>query len=114
MRKTFALLALLTLAACNNSTPDRSRVTPTDVASSTASSPTPSPSAPSERPAAGTMTTAVYYVRDDGGSARLYREFRQVPQSTGVVRAAVDAMLHLPALDPDYQSLWPRATRVRG
>jgi hypothetical protein len=57
------------------------------------------------------MTVPVYYL---GPDALLYRELRSVPRSTGVVRAAVDAMLHLAALDPDYRSLWPRATTIRG
>ena len=63
----------------------------------------------------GTMLAAVYYVFDHGElGPRLVREFRRVPKSTGVVRAAVDAMLHLEPLDPDYTSFWPRTAKIRG
>ncbi|MEO6713224.1 MAG: GerMN domain-containing protein, partial [Mycobacteriales bacterium] len=64
--------------------------------------------------AATTRTAAVYYVGDTGTRAALYREFRQVPVVGGPITSAVDAMLHLPARDPDYTSLWPRSTRIRG
>jgi hypothetical protein len=61
------------------------------------------------------MLAAVYYVFDHGElGPRLVREFRRVPKSTGVVRAAVDAMLHLEPLDPDYTSFWPRTAKIRG
>jgi len=61
-----------------------------------------------------TRSAAVYYVGDTGTRAALYREFRPVAASLPPIRAAVDAMLHLPARDPDYKSLWPRTTTVRG
>jgi hypothetical protein len=61
-----------------------------------------------------TRTAAVYYVGDTGVRAALYREFRQVPVVGGPIRTAVNAMLHVPPRDPDYASLWPRATRIRG
>ena len=64
--------------------------------------------------AATTRTVAVYYVGDTGTRAALYREFRQITTSVGPIRTAVDAMLHLPARDPDYKSLWPRITTIRG
>lgn len=63
--------------------------------------------------AATTRTAAVYYVGDTGTRAALYREFRQVPVVGGPIRTAVEAMLHVPARDPDYSSLWPRSTRIR-
>ena len=59
------------------------------------------------------MAVAVYYLRYDNG-VDLVREFRALPKSTAVVRTAVDAMLHLKPLDPDYSSLWPAATQIRG
>jgi hypothetical protein len=59
------------------------------------------------------MSAAVYYLHD-GPDALLYREFRRVPRSTGVVRAAVEAMLHVTPLDPDYRSAWPSGTTVNG
>lgn len=72
------------------------------------------PAATTPATAATTRTAAIYYVGDTGTRAALYREFRQVPAAGTPIRSAVDAMLHLPARDPDYRSLWPRATRVRG
>lgn len=64
--------------------------------------------------AATTRTAAVYYVGDTGTRAALYREFRQVPVVGGPIRTAVDAMLRVAPRDPDYASLWPTATRIRG
>ncbi len=63
---------------------------------------------------AATRTSAVYYVGDTGIRAVLFREFRQVPVVGGPIRTAVNAMLHVPPRDPDYASLWPTATRIRG
>ena len=63
---------------------------------------------------AATRTVALYYVGDTGTRPALYREFRQVTAVGGPIRTAVEAMLHLPARDPQYASLWPRATTVRG
>lgn len=63
----------------------------------------------------GTMGTVVYYVVDDPDRGpRLAREFRRVPKTTGVVRAAVEAVLHLPPLDPDYSTMWRKTTTIRG
>ena len=116
-----ATAAVLALAACANDAGS-----PSASPSATASDPTPSvtvvppvSTSPSASPSAtatpvGTMRVAVYYL---GGTERrpvLFREFRTVPRTTGVVRAAVDAMLRLAPQDSDYFSLWPSATRVRG
>jgi hypothetical protein len=60
------------------------------------------------------MRSVVYYLGDTKVGPRLYREFRTVPRSAGVVRAAVDSMLHLAPLDPDYKSVWPKSTTVLG
>lgn len=71
------------------------------------------PADPSADP--GTMTVAVYYLVDlPRVGPRLQREFRRVPKTGSPARAAVEAMLHLKALDRDYQSLWPTSTRVIG
>ena len=72
------------------------------------------PAAAPSAAAAPTRTAAVYYVGDTGSRPALYREFRQVPAIGGPIRTAVEAMLHVPARDPQYASLWPRATTVRG
>jgi spore germination protein GerM len=64
---------------------------------------------------AGTQTVPVYYAHDDGAFGPfLYREFRRVSGGASAVEAAVEAMLHTPALDPDYESLWPVATSLLG
>ncbi|HVE62556.1 MAG TPA: GerMN domain-containing protein [Mycobacteriales bacterium] len=73
-----------------------------------------SPPAPTATPAPGTTTAALYYLVETRNGIRLQREFRQVPRSDAPTRAALDAMFREPALDRDYSSLWPRATRVRG
>lgn len=114
------LLALL-LAGCGD---DGGAVTTQPTASETASaSATPTPTAtssPSVRPTsatsspAGTMQTTVYYLHEAPRGPRLQKEVRTVPRSSGTLRAAVDAMLHLAPLDPDYRSLWPRSTTIRG
>jgi hypothetical protein len=122
-RRLFAAVtAVLALGACSSDpapTPPLAEPTgsatsaaPTGTASPSATAPASASASPSASPSA-TMTVAVYYLHDSG-SLKLYREFRTVPRSAGVVRAAVDAMLHLAPLDPDYQSLWPAATTVRG
>lgn len=115
------LVAVAALAACGDTDTNAGPAAPgtgpaTSAPRTTAPKPAPATTAPSS-PAttAGTMTIAVYYLTEsDTRGPVLVREFRRVPRTTGVVRAAVDAMLHLEPLDPDYTSLWPRTTTVRG
>lgn len=45
----------------------------------------------------------LYYVGRDGG---LYRELRDLSSSGNLVGSAVDALLTVPAADPDYRSMW--------
>ncbi len=66
-----------------------------------------------DRPS-GTRQVAVYYLGGATRGIRLYREFRSVPRYRTALRSAVDAMLHVAPKDPDYRSLWPRETRLRG
>ena len=77
-----------------------------------------SPTTGATRPAPVKGTrVAVYYLGPGGGANPrpvLYREFRDADRSRGAIRAAVEAMLRLRPLDADYESLWPRATRVNG
>jgi spore germination protein GerM len=65
-----------------------------------------------------TRPVAVYYLHDSDRGPRLYREFHPRPATASApdsaIRDAVEAMLHEPARDPDYRSLWPRDTQVRG
>ena len=121
-RRWIAAVAVsLALTACAENAP-RQRVQPTDLPSTPPASVTPSATVPpvTTTPTAtatpGRMRVAVYYLGDATFERRpkLYREFRSVTRTTGVVRAAVDAMLHLTPLDGDYYSLWPQGARVNG
>lgn len=112
------LLALL-LAACggdgavrNQPTAPATSAEPTGTASEEPS-PATSPTSASPTPV-GTMQTTVYYLHDLERGPRLQKEVRTVPRSTATLRAAIDAMLHLAPLDPDYKSLWPKTTKIRG
>lgn len=72
---------------------------------------TTAPSAPAE-----SVLLPVYYVDEVSGVAgpRLYREFRSLTlMPAGKVATAVQAMLSLPPLDPDYATNWPAPTTVR-
>ncbi len=65
-------------------------------------------------PTAVSAPVAVYYLADTGSTGpRLYREFHRRSVAGGAIRSALDAMLHDPPADPDYTSLWPRATTIR-
>jgi hypothetical protein len=60
-----------------------------------------------------TVTVPVYYLGDDGGELRLYREFHRTPlveSSTAVT--ALRQMFAGSAADPDYTSVWPESTEV--
>ena len=60
-----------------------------------------------------TVTVPVYYVTETPAGQRLVREFRTVPTPDGPLVAAVETMLAVPPLDPQYQTLWASATEVR-
>lgn len=120
-----ALMAVTALAACGGNDSNAGSGAPRQ--SAHVAPPTPKTTAPkapttpkaastgTPAPSGSTMTVAVYYISDQGNFVTLARENRQVPKSAGVVRAALDAMLHLEPLDPDYRmSIWPRKTVVRG
>nr|WP_231126634.1 Gmad2 immunoglobulin-like domain-containing protein [Motilibacter aurantiacus] len=69
-------------------------------------SPAPTPEESTPAPSDGAVP--VYFVKDDGDTPRLYREFHRVRASSGdgaLVRAALQEMAGEPA-DPDYRSLW--------
>jgi hypothetical protein len=60
------------------------------------------------------MTVPVYYLADTGTAIRLYREFHKVTRTNeDPADAAVNEMLHTPATDSDYTSLWPSKTTLR-
>jgi spore germination protein GerM len=59
------------------------------------------------------VTVPVYYVTETPAGQRLAREFRTVPTPDGPLVAAVETMLSVPPLDPQYQTLWGSATEVR-
>ncbi|MEJ3749486.1 Gmad2 immunoglobulin-like domain-containing protein [Actinomycetes bacterium KLBMP 9797] len=75
------------------------------------------PAATAGTPAAD-PALAIYYVGEDEGRQRLYREFRRLPVSadtaTAKLRAAVTEMLRSGAHDPGYASAWPAGTRLLG
>jgi len=76
-----------------------------------APSTSPSPSNTTS-PQVSTVNVPVYFVHDDGMELRLYREFhRTAMHPEGKIATAVDQMFG-PAVDPDYSSSWPEATKV--
>ncbi|NHC12614.1 Gmad2 immunoglobulin-like domain-containing protein [Motilibacter deserti] len=71
-----------------------------------AESTTPAPMESTPAPSAGAVP--VYFVKDDGDTPRLYREFHRVTPGSGdgaLVRAALEELTGEP-VDPDYRSLW--------
>ena len=122
--RTLSVLCLLPLlVSCAGDDADNrpAAARPTSPASadetpSPTASPSPPPPSPSASPTAtGTSARAVYYLADTGfGGPRLYREFHARPTTTAVVRDAVTAMLTEQPTDPDYSSLWPKGSAVRG
>jgi hypothetical protein len=124
---TLVVVALAARPTPNHTAPDPGAVT----APATTPSPTPAASAPPtsapaappptrSSPSSGTGITslAVYYVGEDRGQPRLYREFHRLPAGSSPadkVRAAVTEMLaQESAEDPDYTSAWPSGTGVLG
>lgn len=117
-------VAVLALPACAEDAPTTTGTDPsptTTVSSAPATTPPPATGSPSATASAstspsptGTMTVPVYYLGGTQQRPVLFREFRKVPRSGGVVRAAVDATLHLAPTDSDYYSLWPARAQVRG
>jgi len=83
---------------------------------------TPSPAATSSSPAQSTEAATssskqltgipLYWVAESRRSFSLYREFRAVPDTGGLVASAVSAMTSLKPLDPDYMTPWRPASRV--
>lgn len=65
----------------------------------------------------GTANLPVYFLGQDRGRPRLYREYHTLTVADGgaaaKVRAAVGAMLDGRTFDPDYASPWPRGASVR-
>jgi len=122
---TLVVVALAARPAPNNTAPDPGAVTapattPTPAPATSAAQVPPAVTPPSRSsPSAGTSpaSLAIYYVSDDGGKPRLYREFHRLPAGSAPadkVRAAVAGMLaQESAEDPDYTSAWPSGTGVR-
>jgi Immunoglobulin-like domain of bacterial spore germination/Sporulation and spore germination len=112
---TLVVVALLVQQAPRSIAPNPGAAT------SQAPPPSASPAPSRSSTSAGTTTAAlaIYYVADDEGTMRLYREFHRLPAGDGEmaakVRAAVTEMLEPEsALDPDYTTAWPVGVRVRG
>ncbi|BCB89101.1 GerMN domain-containing protein [Phytohabitans suffuscus] len=121
---TLVVVALVARPAPDRGAPDPGAVTaPTTTPTpATSAPPTSAPAVPppsGSSASSGTSVTslAVYYVGDDGGEPRLYREFHRLPAGSSPAekaRAAVTGMLaQESAEDPDYTSAWPAGTRVR-
>jgi hypothetical protein len=123
-----ALVLALALAGCGSGEQDDPATTPattgpTGTVTTTPDGTVTSPTSP-ETPDDGDEPTAdaggdgedagdgeisgvpVYYVGDSGGSFRLYREWRTVPDLGDPVESAVMAMMDLAPLDPDYSTPW--------
>ena len=95
-------------------TPDRPATpAPSKASTSPAAGPDRDPSEPS-RQVGARLTVPVYYIRDDGGAGRLFREFHTVdqPSSEPAVTALLEMFDASRALDPDYRSPWPAGVRV--
>ena len=61
---------------------------------------------PTDAPAGEISGVPVYYVGDSGGSFRLFREWRTVPDLGDPVESAVMAMMSVAPMDPDYSTPW--------
>ncbi|MGN9914607.1 Gmad2 immunoglobulin-like domain-containing protein [Phytohabitans sp. LJ34] len=120
---TLVVVALAARPTPHDAAPDPGAVTApaTTQPPATSAPPTSAPAVPppsKSSPSSGTSTEslAIYYVADDGGKPRLYREFHRLPADgspAGKVRAAVTGMLaQESAEDPDYTSAWPAGTDV--
>lgn len=118
-----AIAVAVPLATGRDRAPSRIAGQPTASASQAptprpTTAPTTAPVAPTVPPAttppasAETTLGALYYLGDTGQRTVLYREFRRVPVLGDKITTAVAEMLK-PALDPDYQTLWPAGTSVQ-
>ena len=70
-----------------------------------------------EPPSGQTMAAPVYYVGETPAGTRLFREFREVEDSSVTARDVSNALTEAVAgtpLDPDYRSDWPQGTSVVG
>ncbi|MCW6008563.1 GerMN domain-containing protein [Micromonospora sp. CPCC 205371] len=75
------------------------------------------PSWSSTFPGTSTANLAIYYVGDDQGRKRLYREFHHLPMrdtstATKIGTAVTEMLRPESAHDPDYASAWPTGVRV--
>jgi hypothetical protein len=80
---------------------------------SAAASPSPS-SGVSTRPAAMSLTVALYYIRNVQGSGLLYREFASVSSTTDRPTTAVRELLTRAPADSDYSTVLPSFLRLSG
>ncbi|HEX2357353.1 MAG TPA: Gmad2 immunoglobulin-like domain-containing protein [Micromonosporaceae bacterium] len=81
-------------------------------------SPTPGAGSPTAPAGGATGALPVYYLSEDGGKLRLYREFHPLPLADGSAaaktRSALTEMFTGRPYDPDYRGGWPSTARVRG
>ena len=109
-----AAFAVLALAACDqpaNSPGATGSPSPSATESPSASV---TPAVTVSATATGTMRVPVYYLGGTTDRPVLYREFRSVEKSAGVVKAAVTAMFTLSPQDTDYRTVWPNGVTVLG
>ena len=108
----FAASAALALTGCADPTTDPT--SPSGTTSSTSPTPTTTTTTtPPTNTSTGNLTgVPVYWVGESQRSFKLYREFRRVPDTGGIVASAVAAMMRMTPLDPDYSTPWKPATRI--
>lgn len=112
-----ALVLALGVSGCGSDEPVEP-TTPTGATSTATETPTAAPTITPDDGVEPTPTTTgdadggevsgipVYYIGDSGGSFRLFREWRTVPDEGDPVESALAAMMAVPPLDPDYMSPW--------
>lgn len=108
-------LVVGTGACGDGSRPGATGTTATGSATSGVTSSATGPAAgPPTTPASGQLAAIpVYWIAESRRSFALYREFRTVPDTGGVVASAVAAMTRMKPLDPDYTTPWRPATTVK-
>lgn len=97
----FAVLTRPTVTATEN--PSVSASASPSASPSPSATPSASASASQSMPAQVRDVPLYYVGRQSGG---LYRELRDLPSTGNLVRGAIEALLSLAPLDPDYSSAW--------
>lgn len=96
------IVAAALVAACGTTAPNTS---PSPTTSTPHTTPTPTPTS---------MSLKMFYVADTGTDLRLYREQALVPDDGPPGLAALRYLVAHKPVDPDYSSLWPTTTVIKG